>query len=99
MDSYGEQCANPCNCDPVKSSECNHITGCVCNVGYTGPNCTDVDECAADPNLCQANAYCTNTEGGHTCTCNTGYSEFQGSCQGELNHKILFIRKRPVKTL
>ena len=42
-------------------------------------SCTvDIDECADNP--CHANATCTNTVGGYTCTCNTGYSGDGTTC-------------------
>ena len=35
----------------------------------------DINECGSDdPNNCDENAQCTNTEGSHTCTCNPGYT-------------------------
>lgn len=51
-------------------SVCNATSGttynCVCNDGYSGSACTDVDECAADPFPC--GQICTNTVGGlNTC--------------------------------
>ncbi|TNF31813.1 MAG: hypothetical protein EP329_11810, partial [Deltaproteobacteria bacterium] len=35
--------------------------------------CTDIDECAAGSDNCDANATCTNTVGAFTCACNDGY--------------------------
>ena len=34
----------------------------------------DVNECSEGTDNCSANASCTNTPGGHTCSCNAGYS-------------------------
>lgn len=42
------------------TSETTHE--CVCNDGYSGSECTDVDECAADPSPCDQ--ICTNNDGG-----------------------------------
>ncbi len=43
--------------------------------------CIDIDECADDAlNDCDANATCTNTNGGYTCTCNDGYTGDGKSC-------------------
>ena len=42
----------------------------------------DVDECT-HPTLthdCDENAACSNDEGGHTCTCNTGYEGTGQEC-------------------
>ncbi|MBN1944488.1 MAG: hypothetical protein JW797_02375 [Bradymonadales bacterium] len=36
--------------------------------------CGDVDECAEGTDNCSANATCTNTADGYTCTCNQGYT-------------------------
>ena len=36
--------------------------------------CTNIDECATDADSCDTNATCTDTPGGFTCACNTGYS-------------------------
>ena len=43
----------------------------------------DIDECANDTlNNCSPNATCTNTNGGYTCTCDTGYAGDGFSCDG-----------------
>ena len=42
----------------------------------------DIDECTDGGSLCHANAICTNTEGNHTCACNTGYEGDGYSCKG-----------------
>lgn len=46
---------------------------------------TDVDECAADRNLCQPYGTCENRPGSYSCVCNHGYilSEDKRSCEGE----------------
>ena len=42
-------------------------------------SCTvDIDECADNP--CHANATCTNTVGGYTCSCNDGYTGNGTTC-------------------
>ncbi|KAI8511658.1 complement activation, classical pathway [Branchiostoma belcheri] len=38
------------------------------------PTCTDVDECTDGSHHCSPDAFCTNTPGSFTCTCNAGYS-------------------------
>ncbi|CAG00601.1 unnamed protein product, partial [Tetraodon nigroviridis] len=44
---------------------------------------TDVDECAADRNLCQPYGTCENRPGSYSCVCNHGYtlSENKRSCE------------------
>ena len=44
----------------------------------------DIDECAdATLNNCDVNAFCTDTVGSYTCTCNTGYTGDGFTCTGE----------------
>ena len=42
----------------------------------------DINECDTKAHNCHANAACTNTAGGHTCTCNSGYSGNGQQCTG-----------------
>eukprot|EP00735_Rhodelphis_limneticus_P008651 TRINITY_DN2180_c0_g1::TRINITY_DN2180_c0_g1_i1::g.12764::m.12764 TRINITY_DN2180_c0_g1::TRINITY_DN2180_c0_g1_i1::g.12764 ORF type:complete len:178 (+),score=31.48,sp/Q9LMN8/WAK3_ARATH/36.26/2e-08,EGF_CA/PF07645.10/1.2e+03,EGF_CA/PF07645.10/1.8e-08,EGF_3/PF12947.2/2.2e+03,EGF_3/PF12947.2/3.8e-08,EGF/PF00008.22/0.00019,EGF/PF00008.22/1e+03,cEGF/PF12662.2/0.21,cEGF/PF12662.2/0.14,EGF_MSP1_1/PF12946.2/9.4e+02,EGF_MSP1_1/PF12946.2/0.03,Cons_hypoth698/PF03601.9/0.044,FXa_inhibition/PF14670.1/1.2e+03,FX len=46
-----------------------------CEDGYysTAEGCVDFDECAEGMASCSTEAYCTNYDGGYTCTCNSGY--------------------------
>ena len=41
---------------------------------------TDINECMNNP--CNNNAFCTNTNGSYTCTCNDGYVEKRNFCEG-----------------
>lgn len=46
-----------------------------CPSGYISHplfNCIDLDECIVD-NICDANSFCENTDGGFICTCNSGF--------------------------
>ena len=36
-------------------------------------SCGDIDECTVGSDDCDAQATCTNTEGGYTCECSDGY--------------------------
>lgn len=52
---------------------------CACPVGFAGDGtsdgtgCTNINECAAGSNPCDASAKCTDTQGSYTCACNAGY--------------------------
>ena len=43
---------------------------CSCSGLYS---LTDVDECLRSEDDCDVNAKCTNTDGGHNCSCNNGF--------------------------
>ena len=47
-----------------------------CKEGFTGlgANCTDIDECNENKHNCDSNAFCRNTMGSYSCSCNNGYS-------------------------
>jgi hypothetical protein len=55
---------------------------CVCNPGYTGNGmtCSDIDECAMNPNICGTGGMCTNEPGTYSCTCAPGYQDQGGMC-------------------
>ena len=44
-----------------------------CNNG-TAPNCTDIDECTNQSNICSNMEYCVNTPGSYVCPCVDGYA-------------------------
>ena len=43
---------------------------------------TDIDECEDGTFICDPNAFCTNTVGCYTCTCQFGYSGDGENCVG-----------------
>ena len=47
---------------------------------------SDIDECELGLADCDGNAYCTNTTGSYTCTCNKGYTGegHNGFCEGTI---------------
>ena len=45
---------------------------------------TDIDECEDGTDSCDENADCTNTDGGYTCSCLSGYSGDGMSCIGKI---------------
>ena len=42
----------------------------------------DVNECLTNNGGCDSNAACSNTDGGSTCTCNSGYTGVGTTCTG-----------------
>jgi hypothetical protein len=38
---------------------------------------SDINECLIDPDICGANATCSDTPGSYTCTCDEGYVLFE----------------------
>ena len=59
------------------------VAGHYCKKDAAQPYCTDIDECEVDNGrfegslYCGDHAVCANTVGSFTCTCNTGYTDFQ----------------------
>jgi len=47
---------------------------------------TDVNECATNNGGCSANAECTNTDGGFSCSCRPGYHGNGTICYGRLSN-------------
>jgi len=45
---------------------------------------TDIDECAANTNMCHSEASCMNTDGGYSCACNGGYTGDGLECNGKV---------------
>ena len=83
-DSWGENCANKCDCG-IGADHCDRLTGCVCNQGYNGTYCTEnINECLRSPSPCINNQKCVDTEGSYYCTCETGYLIHNETCVGML---------------
>lgn len=80
---YGENCAYQCKCGRGFAN-CDHITGCECKSGWTGPLCdTDINECNNTINLCGDSLMeCINKEGSYMCTCKDGFINTTYGCQG-----------------
>src|SRR6478735_5933811 len=47
---------------------------CECAPGLGTIHCTDIDECAEEPDRCGSNAACVNTFGGYSCQCQPAYA-------------------------
>ncbi|KAI1695898.1 kunitz/Bovine pancreatic trypsin inhibitor domain-containing protein [Ditylenchus destructor] len=68
-------------CSP--NATCDSLTSvCQCKLGFIGDgyNCTDVDECAMYPNICDENAECENLFGSFSCHCREGFAGNGYSC-------------------
>ena len=44
----------------------------------------DINECDTDVDNCADNAVCTNTDGGFTCECNSGFTGDGVTCTGKI---------------
>ena len=74
--------ADPCDLAANCTDTDTILPVCTCKDGYVGDgkSCTDVDECAATPGPCGANANCANTPGGYLCTCAPGFGAEVAGC-------------------
>lgn len=70
------QCVGPLTCTSASDSSCS-----ACAAGYAAPLCTDIDECAAQPAPCAADAACANSVGGFDCACKPGFYGDGLTCQ------------------
>lgn len=67
-------------CDDENAASGDGCTACVIESGFSCDSsvppskCSDVNECTTNTDNCAAKAACTNTTGGFTCKCNSGYS-------------------------
>ncbi|XP_053374787.1 fibrillin-2-like [Mercenaria mercenaria] len=87
--TYGEDCAETCNCNLANSAQrsqsCDTVSGtCQCKANWKGNTCNeDVNECsdAFEPK-CKAEEHrgCHNTLGWYICDCFRGYSDSNGIC-------------------
>ncbi|XP_015816339.1 latent-transforming growth factor beta-binding protein 3 isoform X3 [Nothobranchius furzeri] len=80
------ECERPSSCVRGRCINSMGSYHCECQKGYTlvgGRECQDIDECAADRNLCQPYGSCENRPGSYICSCNHGYvlSEDRHSCE------------------
>ena len=68
-------CDGDC-CGGALQGTCNNLPGsseCVCNAGYGGDNCDDIDECADNTHQCWDNSECENLSGSYQCNCVSGF--------------------------
>ena len=66
-----------CTCQDEEAAFDVQTNTCSCNAGHEGDGetCSDIDDCAVGTDDCDTNADCTNTAGGFSCACHTGYEE------------------------
>jgi len=79
----GVTCSDVDEC-ATNNGDCGAASAWTCsnNVGAV-PTCTDINECTANTDNCDPHATCTNTTGGFTCACNTGYDGNGTDCVDE----------------
>ncbi|XP_022111337.1 hyalin-like isoform X2 [Acanthaster planci] len=78
----GANCVETCPGNSVCMLQEDGESVCVCNQGYTGPECTNVDECASSP--CHSNAICSDLAPPdfYSCECQEGfYGDGTYSCE------------------
>ncbi|CAF0850637.1 unnamed protein product [Rotaria sp. Silwood1] len=79
--------SNPCNSvlEDCVTDPANGTANCSCKSGYqrntTSSNCTDINECESQLDLCIRDvSSCFNTNGSYRCDCLSGYQPLNGSC-------------------
>lgn len=73
-------------------ASCGDANVCVCEEGYAGTPCQDVDECSTGTHDCDPNADCTNEVGGFECTCKDGYMGDGRTCVPEPTSPALSVQ-------
>ena len=87
-------CGNRCTVCPAPAA--NGVASCTagacgfaCAPGFvaSGASCVDIDECRIDNGGCGSSltTTCTNTSGGRTCSCATGYGPADGGVCGDVD--------------
>ena len=49
----------------------------------------DIDECTGSNNVCDDNAYCSNTVGSYNCTCKEGFTGDGHLCSGKKTFNLI----------
>eukprot|EP00960_Hanusia_phi_P059167 764091-Hanusia_phi.AAC.2 len=84
---YGSEECDPCIANSFSAPGSISPSDCICNVGYQGSgdsSCTDIDECQAGTDNCDATrAVCINTQGSFECSCVQGFTGNGTSCLPE----------------
>ena len=78
---YGQNCAQPCPCNPQNTAYCNSTTGrCACKLGYHGYTC----DCQRGVHMCDPIiSECFMKGSIHECICKPQFSGKGLSCKGK----------------
>eukprot|EP00808_Paulinella_micropora_P017305 g1757.t1 len=91
-----ETCDNfPSLCSGEKANCVNNsqsgVFQCLCDKGFDGPGCTDLNECEMGSHDCSEYALCTNLQGSYTCACNNGFNGDGRQCTPQLSQTALAL--------
>ncbi|XP_014777371.2 vitamin K-dependent protein S [Octopus bimaculoides] len=78
---YGKNCNETCD---FRCASCDKITGCVCERGKKGNNCSeDINECNSTHECDRLTTTCENVVGSYYCKCKAGYKKILDiKCEG-----------------
>ncbi len=91
---YGEFCENlnECLSESINCNQGNCVDGdgfgtCMCNPGYTGQFCGDIDDCAGVS--CSGNGVCMDGVNSFSCECMSGFTGETCSVETQGKHFLI----------